>query len=823
MHVKLADRLPILEVAADCVVSKMGDITIGFEVLKPEIFTLGAADYEGLHQAFVKACKVLPPGTVVHIQDEYRKEWYQPKDLPAGASLLQRASERFFAGRQRLRHRCHIYLTRRPEGRRAVSSGNSGLLRKVLVPAGVFSEEHRRVFEQAGGQFCRILADSGMLQLRRLKTGEIVSDAQKAGLIEQYCQLQASERELMTRDIDLGERLRIGEYEGLLFTLSDPARLPGQCAAWRTYEPYSTEQTKLPVGFAAGLGLLLDCNHIYNQYIVIGEQGTTLKRLEAKGRRQQSLSRASRENAVAREATVGFLQEAVSQQRQAVKAHFNVFCWTDDPRELGELRNKVASAMAGMDAVTHVETIGAPQLWWAGIPGNAGDLPENECFDTFLEQACCFLGFETNYRDAESNFGIRLGDRLTGYPVLVDLDIEPRRRNWTHNDNCFVLSGSGGGKSYLMAHLCRSYHDQGMHIVLVDMGHSYEMLCRMLGGYYITYEEHDPMRFNPFFVGEGEAFDIEKKESLKNLLLALWKRSDEQYYRSEYVAISNALTAYYAMLTQRPEVFPCFDSFYEFMEREYVGVLSAEGVKTREFDVENFLYVLRPFYRGGEYDFLLNAREKLDLLEQRFIVFEIDKIRDNPVLLTVTTMAIVDAFLGKMRKLRGIRKMLVIEEAWKAIANAGMADNIRYWVKTVRKFQGKLALVSQELEDIKDSPIIKKAVINSSDCKILLDQSKFMNMFDEIQEILGISGKQKPEILSINKAHAPGRVFKDCWIALGPTKSKVYRVENSWEEYLAYTSEQREKVQIEAYAERYGGLGKGIEVLAEELRNGKQL
>jgi conjugation system TraG family ATPase len=823
MHVRLEDKLPILEVAADCIVSKMGDVTIAFEVEKPEIFTIGAADYEGLHQAFVKACKVLPPGTVVHMQDEYRKEWYQAKQLPAEASLLQQASERFFAGRPRLRHRCHLYLTRRPTGRRAVSSGNSGLLRKVLVPAGVFSEENRRAFEEAAGQFSRILQDSGMMQLRRLKTAEIVSDARRAGLIEQYCQLQASETELMTRDIDLGERLRIGEYEGLLFTLADPARLPGQCTAWRTYEPYSTEQTKLPVGFAAGLGLLLDCNHLYNQYIVIGEQGATLKRLEAKGRRQQSLSRASRENAVAREATVGFLQEAVSQQRQAVKAHFNVFCWTDDPRELPELRNKVASAMAGMDAVTHVETMGAPQLWWAGIPGNAGDLPENECFDTFLEQACCFLGYETNYRGSQSGFGIRLGDRLTGYPVMVDLDIEPRQKGWTQNGNMFVLSGSGGGKSFVMNHICRSYHDQGMHIVLVDVGHSYQLLCRLLGGYYFTYDEKKPIQFNPFYVGNGEVFDTEKKESQKNLLLALWKRSDETHYRSEYVAISNALTSYYAMLGRRPEIFACFDTFYEFIQQEYVRVLADDGVKSREFDVENFLYVLRPYYKGGEFDFLLNARENLDLLGQRFIVFELDNIKDHPILFPIVTMVIVDVFLSKMRKLRGIRKMLEIEEAWKAIANAGMAANIQYWEKTMRKFQSKLVLVSQEIEDIVESPIVKQAIINNSDCKILLDQSKFQNRFDEIQELLGISDKQKAEVLSINKAHDAGRVYKDCWIALGSTQSKVYRIETSWEEYLAYTSEQGEKVKIEQYAERYGSLEKGIEALAQELRNGKQL
>lgn len=139
----------------------------------------------------------------------------------------------------------------------------------------------------------------------------------------------------------------------------------------------------------------------------------------------------------------------------------------------------------------------------AGIPGNAGDLPENECFDTFLEQACCLLGMETNVRSSDSPFHIRLGDRLTGQPVAVDLDDEPRRQGSIQNGNLFVLAGSGGGKSFFMNHLCRTYHELGMHIVIVDVGHSYRGLCDLVGGYYFTYKETRPMQFNPFLPGHG--------------------------------------------------------------------------------------------------------------------------------------------------------------------------------------------------------------------------------------------------------------------------------------------------------------------------------
>ena len=820
MYAQLDDRLPILEVASDCIVSKMGDVTVGLDVEKPEIFTMGTAQYEALHQTFVKALKVLPEGTVFHMQDIFRKSRYEGRALPEDAGMLQQASERFFDGRPFLEHRCRIFLTRKPAGRRAVTSASSGLLRKVLVPAGTLNTVALQEFEDSVGQFCRILADSGLVQVRRIPTARLTSAAGEAGVIEQYCYLLDEREGPLIRDIDLGPQLRVGDQECLLFTLADAEHLPAQCAPRVNYEKYSTERTRFPIGFAAGLGLLLSCNHIYNQYVIIGDQVATIKKLESKRLRLQSLAKYSRENAIAQEATNAFLNEAIGQQRLAVKAHFNILAWTDQPGELKDIRNRVGSAMAAIDAVAHQETIGAPQLWWAGIPGNAGDLPENECFDTFLEQACCFFSMETNYRSSSSSFGLRFGDRLSGRPVQVDIDDEPRRLGLTQNGNLFILSGSGGGKSFLTNHLCRSYFDQGMHIVIVDVGHSYQVLCSLLGGYYFTYEESNPIRFNPFYIAPGEVFDTEKKESLKSLLLALWKKSDEAHFRSEYVALSNAVQAYYDWIRAQPDVFPCFDSFYVFVERDYVSILRDQQVKDKEFDVGNFLYVLRPYYKGGEFDFLLNSRENLDLLEQRFIVFELDNVKDHPILFPVLTLVIMEVFLSKMRRLRGVRKMIVIEEAWKAIANAGMAENIRYWVKTLRKFMGKLALVSQEIDDIVSSPIIKQAIINNSDCKILLDQSKFQNRFDDIQDLLGISDNQKAEILSINKAHDPGRVYKDLWIGLGPSHSKVYRLETSLEEYLAYTSDQGEKVMIEQYAKEYGSMEKGIEALAEEMRRG---
>ncbi len=440
----------------------------------------------------------------------------------------------------------------------------------------------------------------------------------------------------------------------------------------------------------------------------------------------------------------------------------------------------------------------------------------------FAEQACCFLNLETNYRSSLSQVGIRLGDRLTGKPVHVDISDEPVKKGICTNRNKFILGPSGsGGKSFFTNHMVRSYYEQGTHVVLVDVGHSYKGLCDMVNGYYFTYSEKDPIKFNPFYIGDGDVLDTEKKESIKTLLLALWKKDNESFGRSEYVALSNALQTYYDHLDKNAALFPGFDSFYEFLQKEFVAILENDKVKEKDFDVTNFLYVLRPYYKGGEFDYLLNASENLDLLQKRFIVFELDNIKDHPILFPVVTLIIMEVFISKMRKLKGIRKMILIEEAWKAIAKEGMAEYIKYLFKTVRKFFGEAIVVTQEVEDIISSPVVKQAIINNSDCKILLDQSKYQNKFDQIQELLGLTEKEKALVLSVNKANDPLRKYKEVFISLGGVLSRVYRTEVSPEEYLAYTTEETEKMKMMQYAKRYGSIQKGIAVLAEELKSQK--
>ncbi|GGF24204.1 TraG family conjugative transposon ATPase [Echinicola rosea] len=813
---EMIDWFPIGKLEKGFLVSGAGDITAGHEVQLPEIFTLDGPGYAALQSGWAKAIRLLPEGTVLHKQDWFAKKQFDGLVRKEDQGFLDRGSGLFFHERPYLDHCCHLFLTLPRKGKKPTDLATSNLLSPRFLSAELLDARRMEEFENVLGQFVQLLADSGM-EVRRLEEADYLGTAQRPGLLEQYLFLDPGDGKPRVRDIAFRPELRIGAAKVQVFSLSEMDRLPNVLADQIPHEAYSTDRQAYAIGQAAPLGQLLDIDHVYNQYVIVEDRQAVAKKLESRALRMQSLAHYSRENLHAKEAIQDFLNESIAEGSRPVRAHFNVLAWSEDPEESKSIRNKVGAAFARIDAVAKEESLSAPQLFWAGIPGNAAALPIEETFLTFGRQASCLFNMETGYVSSPSPFGMRLADRQTGKPVNVDLSDKPMERGWITNRNKFILGPSGSGKSFFTNHMVRSYHAQGAHVVLVDVGHSYRGLCELAGGYYFTYEEDRPICFNPFHLG-GRVLDTEKKESIKILLLALWKKDDETFTRSEYVAISNALGSYYDQL----DTFPCFDSFFEFCSTGFKQQLEAQGVKDRDFDIDNFLYVLRPYYRGGEFDYLLNARENLDLLEQRFIVFELDNIKDHPILFPVVTLIIMEIFISKMRKLRGVRKIILIEEAWKAIAKQGMAEYIKYLFKTVRKFYGEAVVVTQEVEDIISSPVIKQAIINNSDCKILLDQSKYRNKFDGIRELLGLTEKETMQIMSINRANEPGRKYKEVFIGLGPV-SKVYRTEVSPEEYLAYTTEQKEKIKVQERAKAFGGkLEKGIAAVAAEMKGGQE-
>lgn len=820
----IESKFPLLSVEHDCIISKDADITVAYRVDLPELFTVTGSEYEAIHSAWTKAIKVLPDYSVIHKQDWFIKEKYKPSTDKENMSFLSRSFERHFNERPFLNHTCFLFLTKTTKERMQMQSNFSSLCRGNIIPKEVNKETALR-FMEAVGQFERIVNDSGFITLTRLTSDEITGTEKEAGLIEKYFALSLEDTTCL-EDLELGANgLRIGDKTVCLHTISDVEDLPGTIGTDMRYEKLSTDRSDCRLSFAAPVGLLLSCDHVYNQYIFLDDSAENLRKFEKSARNMQSLSKYSRGNQINKEWIDKYLNEAHSFGLTSVRAHFNVMAWSDDEEELKHIRNDVGSQLALMECKPRHNTVDAATLYWAGMPGNAGDFPSEESFYTFIEPALCFFAEETNYKSSPSPFGIKMCDRVSGKPIHVDISDLPMKQGIITNRNKFILGPSGSGKSFFTNHMCRQYWEQGTHVVLVDTGNSYQGLCNFINrrtngedGVYFTYTEKNPISFNPFYTDDG-VFDIEKRESIKTLIMTLWKRDNEPPTRSEEVALSNAVSLYIERITIDESVIPSFNSFYEFVKLDYAAILDAKRVREKDFDLANFLNVIEPYYKGGEYDFLLNSERQLDLLSKRFIVFEIDAIKDHKILFPIVTIIIMEVFINKMRRLQGIRKMILIEEAWKAIAKEGMAEYIKYLFKTVRKFFGEAIVVTQEVDDIIASPIVKESIINNSDCKILLDQRKYMNKFDSIQALLGLTEKEKSQVLSINMSNNPNRKYKEVWFGLGGVQSAVYATEVSLEEYFTFTTEETEKLEVMRKTEELDG---NIELAIKQIAESKR-
>lgn len=832
--INIGRNFPIYAIENDFIISKTAEITAAYRVILPEIFTITDIEYEMMHSAWLKAFKVLPDYSIIHKQDWITADKYEVQLSTEEKGFLSRSFDNHFNERSYMNHTCYLFVTKTRKGRHRVESINSMLLSGHIVSTEAVDEKVLNEFSDAISQMEQIINDSGLIRIERLTADEISGTKTQSGIIEKYLCLNQADGKMPLEDIVFNDgNVTVGDKHLCLYTLSSSENLPLEVATDMRYEPFSTDVSNCSLSFAAPLGILLNRDHIYNQYIFIDNSDSNLRELESLSKKMHSLSLVSSQNAINENHINDYIANAMEHKLMSIRSHINVMAWSEDIQQFSTIKNEIGSALSSMGCEkVRRNTVDCPVLFWASMPGNEGDFPREESYLTFLENALCLYSGETNYQDSLSPFGIKMADRLSGRPVHVDLSEIWMKKGVMTNRNKFVLGPSGSGKSFYMNHMLRQYYEQNAHIILVDMGNSYQALCNLIhsktkgkDGIYFTYTENDPIAFNPFYTDDG-VYDIEKRDSLKTLILSLWKREGGKLEPSEDVAVENAVSQYIKKI-QSGKVQPSFNTFYEFVQDEFdvapslKKLMEEQKVEVKDlFDIVNFLHVLSPFYKGGTYDYLLNSDKDLDLLSKRFIVFEIDKIKDNKVLFPVVTLVIMEAYVNKMRRLTGCRKVLVLEEAWKAIAKEGMAEYVKYLYKTVRKYFGEITVVTQEMDDIISSAIVKDSIIANADCKILLDQSKNIRKFDRIQEILGLTDKNKEQILTINRNFQKGRgKYKEVWFGFGSTHSAVYATEVSEEENMCYTTEESEKLEVQQRTEKLGGnMEMAIRQLAAEKR-----
>ncbi|MEJ6979741.1 TraG family conjugative transposon ATPase [Pedobacter sp. P351] len=555
---------------------------------------------------------------------------------------------------------------------------------------------------------------------------------------------------------------------------------------------------------------------LYNQVIEIPHQQVTLNKLELKKKRHSGVPDPA--NLICVEDIKQLMVDVARDNQLLVHAHYSIVISADE-KSIDKAANFIEAALFQQGIIPSRNAYNQLELFRCALPGNAVELKTYDWFLTTADAALCFFFKEKLLKDEPSDFLIRFTDRQ-GIPVGIDPSDLPMNTNRINNRNRFVLGPSGSGKSFFMNALIEQYMLYNMDVVIVDTGHSYSGLCSYFNGKYITYTEKKPITMNPFQIDEEE-YNIEKKDFLCTLIGLLWKGAEGTVSNVERDVIASLISSYYATFFDPgneiehtiPEL--NFNSFYDYALYKVPQIKKEERIP---FDLDEFRYVLKKYYRGGEFDSILNEASDQSLFTERFIVFEIDAVKENRILFPIVTLIIMDVFIQKMRHRKEQRKALIVEEAWKAIASPLMAGYILYLYKTVRKFWGEAIVITQELSDILGNAVVKDSILNNSDTVCLLDQSKFKENYKEIAKLLAITEIEQKKIFTINKldnTEGRGR-FKEVYIRRG-SSGEVYGIEVSLFQYLAYTTEKPEKSAVEVYVNEYGGYQKGLEEFVSDF------
>lgn len=798
--------------------TKTGEYSAVLKIENPvQKYSADIDSYYDFTHLFSALAQTLGEGYALHKQDIFVRKQFA-KEPEHNQEFLSASYFRYFNGRPYTDSLCYLTITQEAKKSRLFSY-DSKKWRDFLV----------KIYKVRD-----LLRDSGV-QVKFL------NKAEASEYVDRYFAMNFKDRTVSMTNVKTDdETVSMGDKRCKVYSLVDVdcAALPSLI---RPYTNIEVNNTEMPVDLVSVVDNIPNAETVvYNQIIFLPSQKRELALLDKKKNRHASIPNPSNQMAVE---DIKQVQDVIARESKLlVYTHFNMVVGVPADTDLQKCTNHLENAFGRMGIHISKRAYNQLELFVSSFPGNCYSL--NEEYDRFLtlsDAAVCLMYKERVQHSEETPIKIYYTDRQ-GVPVAIDITGKEGKNKLTDNSNFFCLGPSGSGKSFHMNSVVRQLHEQGTDVVMVDTGNSYEGLCEYFGGKYISYTEERPITMNPFRINREE-MNVEKTGFLKNLVLLIWKGTQGTVTKTEDRLIEHVITEYYDAYFNGFEGFTpqqredlrkslviddrnssekrhesereravriegiideiegrrkelkveelSFNSFYEYSVQRIPDI--CEENRITGIDLSTYRYMMKDFYLGGNHEKTLNENMDSSLFDETFVVFEIDSIKDDPLLFPLVTLIIMDVFLQKMR-IKKNRKVLVIEEAWKAIASPLMAEYIKFMYKTARKFWASVGVVTQEIQDIIGSEIVKEAIINNSDVVMLLDQSKFKERFDTIKTILGLTDVDCKKIFTINRLeNKEGRsFFREVFIRRGTT-SGVYGVEEPRECYMTYTTERAEK------------------------------
>lgn len=690
------------------VYTKTGEYSAILKIENPvQKYSANTDGYYEFTHLFSAIAQTLGEGYAIHKQDIFIRKQFEDGSGDQH-EFLSAAYFRYFNGRHYTDSVCYLTITQESKKSRLFSFDNKKW-RDFLVKI-------RKVHD--------LLHDAGVQAV-------FLNETEASSYVDRFFAMDFKNKTVsMTNFKASDENLSMGDKRCKVYSLVDVdcVSLPSLI---RPYSNIEVNNSEMPVDLLSAIDSIPNAETVvYNQIIFLPNQKRELALLDKKKNRHASIPNPGNQMAVE---DIKRVQEVIAREsKQLVYTHYNLIVAVPADTDLQKCTNHLENTFSRLGIHISKRAYNQLELFVSSFPGNCYSM--NEDYDRFLtlsDAAMCMMYKERIQHSEETPLKIYYTDRQ-GVPVAIDITGKEGKYKLTDNSNFFCLGPSGSGKSFHMNSVVRQLYEQGTDVVMVDTGNSYEGLCEYLNGKYISYTEEKPITMNPFRINRAE-LNVEKTGFLKNLVLLIWKGSQGTVTKTEDRLIEQVITEYYDTyfngfegftVTQREDLQKSlqidernhndrrdesererdaridrminemerrrkelkvkelsFNSFYEFSVQRIPDICSENRISG--IDLSTYRYMMKDFYRGGNHEKTLNENMDSSLFDETFIVFEIDSIKDDPLLFPLVTLIIMDVFLQKMR-IKKNRKVLVIEEAWKAIASPLMAEYIKFMCAPVK-------------------------------------------------------------------------------------------------------------------------------------------
>ena len=782
---------PILDIQNHVVFANNGNVVLCYELALPEVYSLSESDYEELHGIWFQAFKSLPTGTVIHKQDLYQKVRFDAKDLPNN-TFLQKATHNHFKGREYLKHQSHLFFVL-PLDKALNASKYVNPFRKTENGLHRKLDAQVAEFVTAVNDAVSFVNNSRRMVIKPLTPETIkgISDAYYNGFNLGF-----------DTDVLLDKKhIEIGDHYFDAIAVNNEGCFGGTVQSSRTNEKFTSDDFTFHQGFIDGLGLDLNENHIINHILYLDDKHKWRKLLDKKVEELSKSSNFGSQNKVVLKKVQHILDKInTDDSSRIIRGHLNLVFWHSEAQHLKRIASQIKAGFKELDIMPyHPNGEERKHYFLNSHPCHATNFSNEDLYVTDLKHALCLYINNTNYKSDIT--GILFNDRQHNIPVFKDVWDEQKKRIKARNFAIFAPTGEG--KSFLANNILRQYFEQGVRLVLIDLGGSYAKFAKLYPDQHIIlrYEQGKNLGINPFFISDESDLTPERLEDLAIFLLELL--AVNQASKSQEVAIKKVLLLYYKKVRENHSL----ASLYQFVDHRKDTLLEELQIKEVHFSTYDFLHILSEYVEGGPYSFLFDtgADQTYKIEDKRLIIFELDEVRDNKEILSVMLKLIKSAIQRTIWRNRSERGIILFDEFAKQLKFPNVLESVEFYYQAIRKQNGAIGIVLQSINQLPENTTSASILENTQVIYSLRNEKGY----EALKNRLSLSAHDMNQLKSIRNQLTGERKYTEIFIKIGK-ESNVFRLEVPPEVYAAYLTDGVENNQIMELFEKTGDMEQAI-------------